>query len=198
MVEIGCHLCSEFSISDKGRDYVGKREALTTPERIRTCLNSISRVHGLVVARKSLRYVVPCTASPMEVLLVITFSLPPEYGGWAMPEIVANQRIDVDERLRPLVGEKYFKGDIYLPSVRGNIEYDSYEYHTASFATTTRRRAGTFSRQWGPRRSLQPGDRLKRSRGLRRSSGWWGTGLALSRGPLPRASAPPRKTCMPT
>lgn len=69
----------------------------------------------------------------MEVLLVITFSLPPEYGGWAMPEIVANQRIDVDERLRPLVGEKYFKGDIYLPSVRGNIEYDSFEYHTGKF-----------------------------------------------------------------
>ena len=50
-----------------------------------------------------------------------------------MPEIVANQRIDVDENLRRLVGESYFLGDIYLPSVRGNIEYDSYEFHTGKY-----------------------------------------------------------------
>ncbi len=164
MVEIGCHLCAEFAISDKGRDYAGKRETLTLPERMGTCLDSLSKVHGLVVARKALQYVVPCTASPMEILLALTFVLPPEHGGWAMPEIVANQRIDVDERLRPLVGEKYFKGDIYLPSVRGNIEYDSYEYHTGKYRydhTQARRNVleamgvKTVSATWGQMRTFE-------------------------------------------
>lgn len=133
VVEIGCHLCSEFSISDEGRGYVGEREALTSPESLGTCIDGLFRVRGIVRAREALRYVVPCTASPMEVLLVMAFTLPPSSGGWVMPEIVANQRIDVDEHLRPLVGASHFKGDLYLPSVRGNVEYDSYEYHTGKY-----------------------------------------------------------------
>ena len=133
VVEIGCHLCGEFSIADEGRGYVGKREALTSPENLGTCIDGLFRVRGIVRAREALRYVVPCTASPMEVLLVLAFVLPPNCGGWVMPEVVANQRIDVDEHLRPLVGASHFKGDLYLPSVRGNVEYDSYEYHTGKY-----------------------------------------------------------------
>ena len=130
MVEIGCYLCGKFSISDEGRGYVDERQALTLPENLRECVAALSRVHGLERAREALCYVVPNTASPMEVLLVMAFVLPPSAGGWMMPEIVANQRIDVDEHLRPLVGKSYFLGDIYLPSVKGNIEFDSYEFHT--------------------------------------------------------------------
>ncbi|HJA28174.1 MAG TPA: hypothetical protein IAA15_01180 [Candidatus Olsenella pullicola] len=94
----------------------------------------------------------------MEVLLVIAFALPPSAGGWMMPGIVANQRIDVDKNLRPLVGEDYLLGDIYLPSVRGNIEYDSYEFHTGKYRydhTQARRNVleamgvKTISATWG-------------------------------------------------
>lgn len=158
MVELGCHLCSSFAVSDAGRGYAGRRDALTTPERIGELLGSLSRVHGLVVARQALRYVVPCTASPMEILLAMAFALPARLGGWAMPRVVANQRIDVDERYRPLVGKGHFRGDLYLPSVRGNVEYDSYEYHTGKFRydhTQARRNVleamgiKTMSATWG-------------------------------------------------
>ena len=158
VVEIGCYLCGKFSISDKGRGYVDERQVLTLSENLSECMAFLSRVHGLERAREALLYVVPYTASPMEVLLVMAFVLPPSAGGWMMPEIVANQRIDVDESLRPLVGESYFLGDIYLPSVKGNIEYDSYEFHTGKYRydhTQARRNVleamgvKTISATWG-------------------------------------------------
>ena len=75
-----------------------------------------------------------------------------------MPQVVANQRIDIDEELRPLVNERYFEGDLYLPTVRGNVEYDSYEFHTGKYRydhTQTRRNileamdVKTVSATWG-------------------------------------------------
>ena len=158
VVEIGCYLCGKFSISDEGRGYVDERQVLTLPENLSKCVAALSRVHGLERAREALLYVVPNTASPMEVLLVMAFVLPPSAGGWMMPEIVANQRIDVDEHLRPLVGKSYFLGDIYLPSVKGNIEFDSYEFHTGKYRydhTQARRNVleamgvKTISATWG-------------------------------------------------
>lgn len=157
-VEVGCHLTGKFAISDRGRGYAGKRAALTTPEEMEAYLRQLFRVRGLVRAREALQYIVPNTASPMEVLLVMAFVLPPCLGGWDMPQVVANQRIDIDEELRPLVNERYFEGDLYLPTVRGNVEYDSYEFHTGKYRydhTQTRRNileamdVKTVSATWG-------------------------------------------------
>lgn len=133
LVEIGCYLCGGFSISDKGRGYVGERLPLTTPEYLASYLDSQKGAYGTARARAALAYVIPNTASPMEVLLVMAFVLPPALGGLEMPEVVANQRIAVDESLQPIAEATYFKGDIYLPSVRGNVEYDSYEFHTGRY-----------------------------------------------------------------
>lgn len=157
-IELGCHLCGEFAIGDEGRGYAGRREHLTTPGDIETFVRSTEGVYGARPALRALRHVVPFTASPMEVLLIMVFTLPPRLGGWGFPEVVANQRIEVDERLRPLVGASYLRGDLFFPSVRGNVEYDSYEFHTGRFCldhTQTRRNVleamgvRTVSATWG-------------------------------------------------
>ena len=129
-VEIGCNLCSTFAVDDSGRGYAGKRNVLTFPEQLMGFARSAKGAYGSACAVRALRYVTPGAASPMEVLLVMAFTLPPELGGWRMPEVVANQPIGVDDRLVGLAGSRHFVSDIYLPSVRGDVEYDSYEYHT--------------------------------------------------------------------
>lgn len=142
VVEIGCYLCGMFAIGDEGHGYVGPRAPLTTPERIAEYLEMSGGAYGIARAREALRYITPLAASPMEVLLVMAFVLPPRLGGWDLPEISVNQRIEIDERLRILAGTDHFVGDIYLPSVRGDVEFDSREYHSGKYRldhTQTRR-----------------------------------------------------------
>lgn len=133
LVEVGCHLCGGFSVGDEGHGYTGRREPLTTPDQIRGYLERMGGAYGTARALKALDFVSPRAASPMEVLLVMTFVLPPALGGWDMPEISVNQRIEVDERLRVLVGTDHFVGDIYLPTVRGDVEFDSREFHSGKY-----------------------------------------------------------------
>lgn len=133
LVELGCYLCGTFSIGDEGRGYTGRREALTTPERLRAFAGALGPARGASKARRALGFVTPGAASPPEVHLAMAFALKPEWGGWRMPEISENQVIPVDERLRALAEADHFVGDIYLPSVRGDIEYDSMEYHTGRY-----------------------------------------------------------------
>lgn len=151
-------LCGRFSISDSGRDYVGSRPPLASPESIARFLKGVPGGHGTAVVREALRYLVPDAASPAEVLLVAAFVLPPRLGGWDMPPVSVNQRIDVDSWLRPVAGASYFVGDIYIPSVRGDVEFDSYEYHTGRYRldhTQARRNVlevmhvKTMSATWG-------------------------------------------------
>lgn len=129
-LELGYYLCGSFSIDEKGCGYTGQRAPLTTPENIARFLDSASGAYGVRKARSALRYLLPNAASPMEVLLVLAFVLPPRLGGWGFPEIQVNQRIDVDEHLRVIAEAGFFLGDIYLPSVNGDVEYDSEEFHT--------------------------------------------------------------------
>lgn len=158
VMRLALYLCGRFSISDAGHGYVGSRLPLTSPESIARFLEGVPRGHGTAAVREVLRYLVPDAASPAEVLLVSAFVLPPRLGGWCMPPISVNQRIDVDPWLRPVAGADYFVGDIYIPSVRGDVEFDSYEYHTGRYRldhTQARRNVlevmhvKTMSATWG-------------------------------------------------
>ena len=132
-VRCGCYLCSGFAIGERGYGYAGAREPLVSPVDLGSYLAAVPGSYGVAKAREALCYVVPRAASPMEVVLGMAYSLPPRLGGWDMPAIEANERIDVTERLRILVGSSHVVSDLYFPSVRGDIEFDSYAYHTGRF-----------------------------------------------------------------
>ncbi|MGI6231164.1 MAG: hypothetical protein ACOYJL_09740 [Tractidigestivibacter sp.] len=130
---IGSYLCSGFSIGEDGRGYVGSREPLVTPKEISNYLDKVPGAYGIKTARRALKYVVPNTASPMEVLLALSCSLPPLLGGRSMPPVIANQRIAVPDELLKLAGTDSLYGDLFFAKVKGDLEYDSNEYHTGKF-----------------------------------------------------------------
>lgn len=133
-VELGCYLCSTFSVGESGRGYAGQRDALTSPDALRDFIEALpARTRGVRVAREAVRYVVGSLASPMEVNLAILLALPPELGGWGPFEIVANQPIRIDAHLQDLLGSRYLKGDLYLPRHDADVEFDSREFHTGAF-----------------------------------------------------------------
>lgn len=132
VVTYGCYLCAGFCVDEDG-SYLGLRDHLTTTQDIATYLGKVPEAYGASKARRALGYVVGNTASPMEVMLAVLLSLPVREGGWEMPRIVANQRIDIDEELRPLADAECYFGDLLIPTVNGDLEYDSVEFHSGSF-----------------------------------------------------------------
>ena len=133
IVEIGDYLCGLFSIGDSGCGYTGQRDALTTPESIAGFLDHVSGAYGVKQARRALRYVVERTASPREIMLCSALVLPKSEGGRGIRRVVANQEVKVPEHLWEFAGTDSFYCDVYIPSSRGDVEYDSEQYHTGRY-----------------------------------------------------------------
>lgn len=134
LVEIGCYLCSTFSISCRGRGYTGERAQLMTLDDLRRYLDSLpKRTYGRRRALRALPHVVELTASPKEVHLALHYGLPPSLGGRGPIAISANQRIDIDEHSQRLLEQDFLKGDLYLSDYGADLEYDSIEFHTGRF-----------------------------------------------------------------
>ena len=64
----------------------------------------------------------------METLLYMFLRLPNALGGCGFKEITFNERIILDE------GRKKYYADLYVPSCKLDIEYDSEEYHSSASA----------------------------------------------------------------
>lgn len=154
---LGCYLCGLFSVDEKG-SYAGLRSPLMTVESLSDYLRAASGCYGVNRAREALPYIAGCAASPVEVMLAMEFALPPRLGGWAMPPIFLNQRIDIDRRMYPIAHTEFYVGDISLPSVNGDVEFDSRQFHTGMYRldhTQARRNVlevmgvKTMSATWG-------------------------------------------------
>lgn len=133
VVEIGDYLCGLFAINDRGRGYTGQREALTTPDAIARFLDGMPGGYGVKQARRALACIVPRTASPKEVMLCSMLVLPRSEGGRGIRHVVANQEVKIPERLWEFAGTDSFYCDVYVPEARGDVEYDSEQYHTGRF-----------------------------------------------------------------
>ena len=132
-IELADYLCSGFSIDETSR-YVDERAPLTSREELAAYVDSLPpRTYGARRARQALRYTVENTASPKEILLALVYGLPPELGGEGPLVISANQPITIDEHLQRLLDSRYLKGDLYLPELNADLEYDSYEFHTGRY-----------------------------------------------------------------
>lgn len=134
LVEVGNYLCSSFSIGDEGRGYTGRRAQVTTMGRLSRFLDELPpHARGVRRARQALEHVVELTASPMESQLAMHYRLPAELGGRGPFEIVANQEIKIDEHGQRLLDSGHLVGDLFLPRFGGDLEFDSFEFHTGRF-----------------------------------------------------------------
>lgn len=163
-VELGCYLCGSFAIGSEGRGFAGGREPLTSVREIEGFLERAEGSYGVAKARRALRYVLDGAASPMEVMLAMTMSLPPKEGGWGFPAIELNQKIPIADELQGLAGASFYVGDIYISDVKGDVEYDSNEFHTGAYRldhTQERRNVletmgvKTMSATWGQVRTYE-------------------------------------------
>lgn len=129
-IEVGYYLCGKFYISPEGYGLIGKRNPLTSIERISNYLDQLTGVYGVAKAREALLYVHENCESPQEVNLSIELALPLRLGGRGFPPHQAAQEFPLHNyRWQRTLGCNYLRADIYFPDLDAIFEYDSYEKH---------------------------------------------------------------------
>ncbi len=107
----------------------------STVEELRACAEELRGHRGRRKALRAIRYLENESRSPMESILYMLLRLPNALGGCGFTEIILNEKIVLDD------GNTYF-ADLYVPSCKLDIEYDSEEHHsTAKAQTRDRERA---------------------------------------------------------
>ncbi len=99
-----------------------------TVEELRACAEELKGHRGRRKALRAIRYLENNSRSPMESILYMFLRLPNALGGCGFNEIVLNERIDLDN------GNKTYFADLYVPSCKLDIEYDSEEFHSSRSA----------------------------------------------------------------
>ncbi len=97
-----------------------------TVEELRACAEELRGHRGRRKALRAIRYLKNDSRSPMESILYMFLRLPNALGGCGFKEIVLNEQIVLDR------GDKTYYADLYVPSRKLDIEYDSEEYHSSA------------------------------------------------------------------
>ncbi len=145
-VETGYLLCSAFSLSPLGYERIARRVPVTSRESIAQFLDAIPGAWGVDKARRALAYVRDECDSPPEIQLSMELGMPERVGGRGWPEHCAAYRIDLDsERYERMLDCEYVKADLYFPTNKSVLEYDSYEDHMGKWQFDhTQKRAGVL------------------------------------------------------
>lgn len=140
LVELGFELCGTY---DKLRENYDCKP-LTTVKKLDEFCKKVSPLHGVKKARRALKYVANCSASPMESKLAIMLCLPYKMGGYGFEVPHMNYPITFDAKARRISGTKFCKCDLYWSKKKLAVEYDGQEFHEDSekmFRDASRRNA---------------------------------------------------------
>ena len=112
---------------------------VTTIERIRAFAQSVRMVRARAALSAALDMACGHAASPVESIMAIAFALPIDQGGYGMGKPLLNASIRVPEPMRDYLSQQNYYPDIYFPSCKTDLEYESTEFHldpiTANWAS---------------------------------------------------------------
>lgn len=130
LLELCYELCGGFAVNPSAPHGMVKRNPVSSPQRIKAFLEGADGLHGVTRMRKVSRYVLPGSLSPKESQLAILSVLKRQYGGMALPQSpLLNHAIELPEQAQKVMGGPRCVPDLYWPSVKTVIEYDSDEHH---------------------------------------------------------------------
>ena len=120
LIYLGLQICS----------YCEGNRPRCTVEALRACAEELRGHRGRRKALRAIRYLHDNSRSPMESILYMCLRLPNALGGCGFNEIVLNEKIVLED------GSKTYFADLYVPSCKLDIEYDSEEFHRSPSALT--------------------------------------------------------------
>ena len=132
LIARGFEACGTYYVTDRDARGFRKRDALTKPSLIRRLLNSPVGYRGARKVGRSLRYVLPGAASPMETVLTMLLCLPCLLGGYGLPQPQLNHAIAIPFAQRARFTQARFVCDLYWGKARLDVEYDSTMFHAGA------------------------------------------------------------------
>lgn len=129
---LGFELCGFYATERGGCPSQKRCQPLTSPDRLRGFVEGIDGARGVKRARRSVRFAVGGSGSPMESAMVALACMPRAYGGYGLPLPQMNPRIDVPLPQRELLGRTWVACDAFWPAARFALEYDGREDHEGS------------------------------------------------------------------
>ena len=124
LIAYGFELCGMYAFDEhEERGFRTRQVPLTTLDQLMVFVESATGARGRKRAREALRYVQEHSASPMETVCALLLSLPYRYGGYGLPKLLLNSRIDVPASLWPLCSTDYVRADLRVSGTMYVIEY---------------------------------------------------------------------------
>lgn len=132
LVKLGFELCGTYAERLDGATRYDRSLLLTSVAALARFVDSAGDIPGVVAARKAVKLLVACSASPRETALTILLCLPLRRGGYGLPSPELNFRIDVGRSKRAVTDKGYYLCDLYWREARIDLEYESDERHTGA------------------------------------------------------------------
>ncbi len=117
--------------ADGASNSLFERAPLTTPEALRTVVESAG--HGpRSLSHRVASLVLGGARSPKEAQLAALLALPRRLGGRGISGMELNHVFELPRQAQVIAGRRAVEGDLYIPGIRRNIEYDSEQHHSDS------------------------------------------------------------------
>ena len=137
LIALGYELCGGYRLDRDTETEQGFRNdiALSSVAKLKTYAENTPKLKGRKTALRALQHITDGSASPMETILCMLLTLPYRLGGYGFPLPQLNHCVTVSASLgtnaRAAQKAKLYC-DLFWPSHRVDIEYDSDAYHTGS------------------------------------------------------------------
>ncbi len=106
-------------------------EAISTKQKLQVFLEKTKGHRGQRKAERALKYVENGSASIMESLVYMIFTLPNALGGYGLNHAIFNYKIELNKEVIKRLGKKYCFVDLYYKQSKIAVEYDSFAYHNS-------------------------------------------------------------------
>lgn len=124
LVAFGCELCGTFAFNESlERGFRNRTNPLVSLAQLRQFVESAHGMRGRKRALIAIQFIVENAASPMEATCALLISLPYRLGGYSLPKLLLNTRIDIPHRLHPLFPKGYCIVDFRIPKTKFVLEY---------------------------------------------------------------------------
>lgn len=130
LIALGFELCGTYRRASTFGSARYDATPLTSPSALAAFVEKAPQFKGAKKARRALPYILAGSASPRESELAVLLCLPYALGGYGLPRPVMNAEMSLPKNVSA-TGRSSLRCDLYWPTERLDVEYDSDEFHSA-------------------------------------------------------------------
>lgn len=126
---VACEFAGTYRLGAGERPVAYRAPQLMDAGRLRRAIGEVGRAQGARRAGRVCELMLEGSASPMETVLALMLTLPPDLGGFGMERPLLNHPLDVSGLRGSLSDRDVVMPDLLWEDRRVALEYDSREFH---------------------------------------------------------------------